>query len=205
MRQIITLKDDWFFAKNKQEQIPQILPENWERVSLPHTWNCLDGQDGGSDYYRGACWYVRELQISELPSDTCIYIEFLAAASLCKVYVNGTQVTEHEGGYSSFRVDITAFLHKGLNLLSVMTDNQHYDHIYPQVADFTFYGGLYRDVRVLTVPKTHFCLDYYGSEGITACSEIKTEIRSSFPSTPMFPMQRKLTRCFSAFMTRRVL
>ena len=73
MRQIITLKDDWFFAKNKQEQIPQILPENWERVSLPHTWNCLDGQDGGSDYYRGACWYVRELQISELPSDTCIY------------------------------------------------------------------------------------------------------------------------------------
>lgn len=173
MRQIITLKDDWFFAKNKQEQIPQILPENWERVSLPHTWNCLDGQDGGSDYYRGACWYVRELQISELPSDTCIYIEFLAVASLCKVYVNGTQVTEHEGGYSSFRVDITAFLHKGLNLLSVMTDNQHYDHIYPQVADFTFYGGLYRDVRVLTVPKTHFCLDYYGSEGITACSEIK--------------------------------
>ena len=70
-------------------------------------------------------------------------------------------------------MDITAFLHKGLNLLSVMTDNQHYDHIYPQVADFTFYGGLYRDVRVLTVPKTHFCLDYYGSEGITACSEIK--------------------------------
>ena len=49
---------------------------------------------------------------------------------------------------------------------SVAVDNAPNDHVYPQMADFTFYGGLYRDVNVISVPETHFDLDYYGTHGI---------------------------------------
>ncbi len=175
MRQYLTLKDNWCFTKKEQNTVPTALPEDWERVSLPHTWNALDGQDGGSDYYRGKCWYVKELSIPELPADTCIYLEFLAAASACEVYLNGEKVTAHRGGYSCFRAEITGMLRENTNILSVAVDNSHHDDIYPQVADFTFYGGLYRGVNLIFVPKTHFSLDYFGAEGLTAESRIVGE------------------------------
>ncbi len=175
MREYRTLKNDWYFTKQEQTSVPNALPGDWETVSLPHTWNTLDGQDGGNDYYRGKCWYVRELSAAQIPADTCVYLEFLAAASFCEVYVNGEKVTSHEGGYSCFRANITELLTKPHNILAVAVDNQHRDDIYPQVADFTFYGGLYRGVNLILVPKTHFCLDYFGAEGITAESKITGE------------------------------
>ena len=175
MRQYLTLKDNWCFTKQEQNTVPTAVPGDWEIVSLPHTWNALDGQDGGSDYYRGKCWYVKELSIPEIPADTCIYLEFQAAASFCEVYVNGNKVTEHKGGYSRFRAEITDLLTENTNILAVAVDNSHHDDIYPQVADFTFYGGLYRDVNLIFVPKTHFSLDYFGAEGLTAESEITGE------------------------------
>ncbi len=175
MRKYLTLKDNWYFTKEKQNTVPVALPTDWETVSLPHTWNALDGQDGGSDYYRGKCWYVRELRVPEIPADTCVYLEFLAASSSCEVYLNGKAVTSHKGGYSCFRADITSLLTERSNILSVAVDNQHQDDIYPQVADFTFYGGLYRDVNLLFVPKTHFDLDFFGANGLTAESKIVGE------------------------------
>lgn len=172
MRQYLTLKDNWYFTKQEQTAVPTALPTGWEQVSIPHTWNAADGQDGGNDYYRGKCWYVKELNIPSLLENTCVYLEFDAASSYCEVYVNGKKAVSHEGGYSRFRAEISALLTDQDNILAVMVDNQHRDNIYPQMADFTFYGGLYRDVKLLFVPKTHFCLDYYGSEALTAVSEI---------------------------------
>ncbi len=172
MRQYLTLKDNWYFTKQEQTATPTALPTGWESVSIPHTWNAIDGQDGGNDYFRGKCWYVKELTIPSLPENTCVYLEFEAASSYCEVYVNGKKAASHEGGYSRFRADISALLTDQNNILAVMVDNQHRDNIYPQMADFTFYGGIYRDVKLLFVPKTHFCLDYYGSQGLTVGSEI---------------------------------
>lgn len=173
MRQYETLQDGWFFTKKELHKLPVSLPKkDWEEISLPHTWNNIDGQDGGSDYHRGKCWYVRELDIQPPTPDSLVYLEFQAASSACQVYVNGEKVTEHEGGYSIFRADITSYLKEEDNLLAVMVDNEHQDQIYPQMADFTFYGGLYRDVNLLYVRKTHFDLDFYGSEGITVSSKI---------------------------------
>lgn len=173
MRQYETLQNGWFFTKKELEKVPVTLPtEDWEIISLPHTWNNIDGQDGGADYYRGKCWYVTELTIQPPMPDSLVYLEFQAASSACEVYVNGKKVTEHEGGYSTFRADITSYLEKEKNILAVMVNNKHQDQIYPQMADFTFYGGLYREVNLIYVRKTHFDLDYFGSEGITVSSKI---------------------------------
>ena len=174
MRTYCNLEHNWFFTKTPQKKIPVSGFEHWDKVSLPHCWNRYDGQDGGSDYYRGKCWYVTKLELPECRKGTRIYIEFEAAASACEVYINGKLITAHRGGYSAFRADLTDILDESgqAPVLSVMTDNSKYDDIYPQMADFTFYGGLYRGVNLIMVPETHFCLDYYGSEGVTASSVI---------------------------------
>lgn len=170
MREYNTLETGWLFTKKQQRDVPISEFENWQVVTLPHTWNCYDGQDGGGDYYRGECWYVNKLAIPEMKPNTKVYIEFQAAASQCMVYVNGEIVTEHEGGYSAFRADITSFLSDDENILSVMVNNESQEQIYPQMADFTFYGGLYREVNLIFVPETHFDLDFYGSTGMTVSS-----------------------------------
>lgn len=172
MREYTNLQNGWFFTKESLTDIPVSIPNNWDEISIPHTWNAIDGQDGGADYYCGKCWYVTKLDIPTLAPNTLVYIEFEAASSTCEVYINGQKVTEHEGGYSTFRADITSYIKNDGNILSVMVSNEQQSFIYPQMADFTFYGGLYRDVNLIYVRETHFDLDYCAAEGITATSKI---------------------------------
>ena len=152
--------DSWLFTKDKTLSVT-----DWEAISLPHTWNAKDGQDGGNDYYRGTCYYMKKLALSECDGEE-VYLEFEGANSSADVYVNGTLATHHDGGYSTFRANITGFLQEENEIL-VAVDNAPNDRVYPQMADFTFYGGLYRDVNLICVPKAHFDLDYYGGPGIT--------------------------------------
>jgi beta-galactosidase len=128
-------------------------------VNLPHTWNATDGQDGGNDYYRGVCYYVKQISKTDLPQTDCYYLEIKGANSSCDVHLNGKHLAHHDGGYSTWRVDITNDFNNE-NLLVIAVDNSHNEKVYPQVADFTFYGGLYRDVNIVCVSKSHFCLDY---------------------------------------------
>ena len=164
MRQIISLNQAWAFTKEAQDLPTRILPE-WETVNLPHTWNAQDGQDGGNDYYRGRCWYVRELPKAELPEAQRYYLEILGANSSADVYLNGEKLAHHDGGYSTWRVELTGSLREE-NLLAIAVDNSPNDRVYPQMADFTFYGGLYRSVNLIALPKAHFDLDYFGGPGI---------------------------------------
>ena len=166
MRKTISLNDGWRFTKNGS--LPDSLPEDWERVSLPHTWNAVDGHDGrGDGYFRGSCWYVRRFETPRQPlGGGRVYVEILAAGQQAAVYVNGRQAASHEGGYSAFRADITALCREGGNLLAVNCSNEYKDSVYPQTADFTFYGGLYRGVNLISVPETHFDLDGFGGPGV---------------------------------------
>ena len=164
MRVITNINDNWFF--NKREEIPSSLPETWERVTLPHTWNNIDGMDGGNDYYRGKCTYTRVINKKELPNEEEHYLEINGANSSSFVYLNGEKINEHHGGYSTFRTPLN--LNDGDNLLSIVVDNSPSNSVYPQTADFTFYGGLYRDVNIISVPEVHFDLDYYGGPGVMA-------------------------------------
>ena len=170
MRNILKINEGWSFVKNSA------YPASGEavQVNLPHTWNAEDGHDGGNDYFRGSCVYTRTVDKSTLPEGNH-YLEIRGANSSADVYLNGEKLCHHDGGYSTWRVNLTAALKDGENELSIAVDNAANETVYPQMADFTFYGGLYRDVYIVTVADTHFDLDYYGAPGIKITPEVLGE------------------------------
>lgn len=137
--------------------------EAFTSVALPHTWNALDGQDGGNDYWRGIGTYT-----IDLPNPTegkKQYIEFKGANHVATVYCNGREMGTHKGGFSTFRYDLTRAMKAEGNVLTVVVTNGVSD-VYPQSADFTFYGGLYRDVTFIEVNKAHFDLLKEGTDAV---------------------------------------
>ncbi len=135
-------------------------------VDLPHTWNARDGQDGGNDYWRGTCIYRTHFAAPQFDTASHqVWIQFDGVNASAHVLLNGSPVCNHDGGYSTFRANITELL-RDENELTVEVDNSKNDRVYPQKADFTFYGGIYRDVSLMVVSKNHFTLDYFGGPGI---------------------------------------
>lgn len=151
------------------------LMKNWQftgpdgkttAVDLPHTWNNIDGQDGGNDYWRGICIYKTRFAAPAFDKNTQqVWLQFEGVNASAKVTLNGVEVTRHDGGYSTFRADVTALLADS-NELIVEADNSKNDRVYPQKADFTFYGGIYRDVSLLVVNRNHIALGYLGGPGV---------------------------------------
>ncbi len=168
MRTILSLNQGWQFTKNCAS-----LAERGESIAvdLPHTWNATDGQDGGNDYFRGSCLYEKTLVAAELPRADRYYLEICGANSSADVYVGGKKLMHHDGGYSTWRVDLTEHLADRTEL-AIFVDNAPNDRVYPQMADFTFYGGLYRNVNLVCVASSHFDLDYYGGKGLMVTPKI---------------------------------
>ena len=171
MRKVFNINAGWKFIK------ADIAPDKAESseglsVDVPYTWNGKDGQDGGGDYYRGRCLFVKKFEAPARGADERVYLEFKGVNSSCDVMLNGKQMTHHDGGYSTFRCDVTEEL-KADNLLLVYVDNSKTEKVYPQTADFTFYGGIYRDVNIIVVNKNHFDLDFYGAPGIAITPKVE--------------------------------
>lgn len=163
MRRVQKIMEDWMFTNQNGKKRP---------VDLPHTWNAIDGQDGGNDYFRGTCVYEKTFPKPEFSNDECVYLQFHGVNASARVFLNQKEICSHDNGYSTFRVDITEEL-KEQNELRVEVDNSVNTRVYPQKADFTFYGGIYRDVELLTASKEHFDLDYYGGSGIKVSTDVK--------------------------------
>jgi len=179
MRNIISINQGWFFSK-EATAVPETLCTDWEAVNVPHCWNAIDGQDGGNDYWRGTAYYAKSIAKADLPESQRYYLEIQGANSSAEVYLNGKKLASHDGGYSTWRVDLTETLEEE-NLLVIAVDNAANDRVYPQMADFTFYGGLYRNVNIIAVSESHFDLDYYGTPGIKVTpvmeeNDAKTEV-----------------------------
>ncbi len=170
MRNIINFNAKWSFTKNT-DSIPAEINNKWDFVNLPHSWNAIDGQDGDNDFYRGTGYYAKSFNKADLPEADRYYLEIKGANSSADVYLNGKALAHHDGGYSTWRVDLTDAM-EAVNLLVIVVDNSANDRVYPQMADFTFYGGLYRDVNIICVSDSHFDLDYYGAPGIMVTPEI---------------------------------
>lgn len=181
MRNTILFNTGWTFIKEAAGEA-EASELSGEAVTLPHTWNAIDGQDGGDDYYRGKCWYVKKEKKEDLLNEVGIrpedfeagkeelWLEFDGVAFTSEVYINRKLMCLHEDGYSRFRVNLTQALfalspEDDLEIV-VSADNSRSEKVYPQKADFTFYGGIYRDVKLLVVPKAHFSLGYRGALGL---------------------------------------
>ena len=164
MRQIVNLNTKWAFSK-EATAVPVQMPGNWHWVHLPHSWNAIDGQDGGGDYYRGTCYYAKTIDKIDLPESQRYFLEVNGANASADLYWNGKLLTHHDGGYSTWRVDVTDVMQSS-NFVVFAVENSINDKVYPQYADFTFYGGLYRDVNLICVPEAHFDLTYHGAPGI---------------------------------------
>lgn len=165
MRKEWTIHDNWLFHYHDGTT---------STVDLPHTWNAVDGQDGGNDYWRGTCVYEKTFSMPPHQADECVYLDFAGVNASAKVILNGAVVTTHDGGYSTFRKDITDYLQEE-NHLVVEVDNSVNDRVYPQKADFTFYGGIYRDVKLMVLNKHHFDLDYFGGKGLAVSAKVQGE------------------------------
>ena len=170
MRNVINFNRKWAFTK-MADAVPEAMPTKWDFVNLPHSWNAIDGQDGDNDFYRGTCYYAKQFMKASLPTADRYYLEINGANSSADVYVNGKNLAHHDGGYSTWRVDITEALDMN-NLLVIAVDNKANEVVYPQMADFTFYGGLYRDVNIICVNESHFDLEYFGSNGVKITPEV---------------------------------
>lgn len=164
MRRYFEINNAWHYIKNTTV-VPLALTEEAQNIDLPHTWNGIDGQDGNNDYFRGTCCYAKKIRRAQLPVGERHFLEVNGANSSADVYLNGKHLAHHDGGYSTWRVDLTETLQEE-NILVILVDNAPNETVYPQQADFTFYGGLYRSVNIIAVPETHFELLKYGHPGI---------------------------------------
>ena len=154
-----TINSGWLFAKGVQPDSAAFTP-----VCIPHTWNTDAYTD--KKYYRGTAWYQKTLTLSEQWKDKQIFLRFEAVSQVADIYINGQLAGQHKGGYTAFTIDITPFCSFSIpNLLTIRVDNAQ-DNVPPISGDFTFFGGIYRDIWLITVPKQHFCLNNNGSDGI---------------------------------------
>lgn len=177
MSKRIELNEAWRFIRQDEEDAANELHDDkhWSMVNIPHTWNAIDGANG-YEYYQGACWYRKTFKVEPSYEGSKLYIEFHGSNSITDVYVNGQHMGQHKGGYSTFRFDITEAVNYGSdNRLAVKVDNTVVDDVYPQKADFTFYGGIYRDVNLIAVNPVHFDLMDYGSDGVYIVQEEVTK------------------------------
>lgn len=164
------LSENWKFAfdssKNADCSIVNYDDSAWQNICIPHTWNALDGQDGGSNYQRGAGWYRTSIPWKAEYSGKQLYLEFLGASLKTDVYLNGNHVGEHKGGYTTFHFNITQYLSTGSNTLAVKVDNSYNESIIPLSGDFTVFGGLYREVNLIAASPLHVDLKDMGSSGL---------------------------------------
>lgn len=197
-----TINSNWSFHQGELKNIPQTKDEiKWEAVNIPHTWNDRDVMDDEPGYYRGEAWYRKNIYIPEQWKDKDVYLFFEGAAQIAHVYVNGKPVGSHTGSYTFFSFPITEHLKFGdgnaENEVLVKLDNSHHEDIPPLSADFTFFGGLYRDVHLIAVNKTRFDMDNHASNGIfittpnVSAEQAEVNISGSFVNNA--PLTRNIT------------
>lgn len=191
MRDVRELTDGWEFTTDDVGLSDALSSPgaDWDRVTLPHSWNAHDGHTGGNDYHRGPCWYRRAIDVGSLDGRR-VYVEFGAAGTVADVHLGAEHVGRHRGGYSIFRCDVTDHLDAdGRGVLTVRVDNSPQDDVYPLIGDHTVHGGLYRGARLVVVPALHVDLLDHGAPGVEleqrsldderGVLEVRTRIRNS--------------------------
>jgi Glycosyl hydrolases family 2, TIM barrel domain/Glycosyl hydrolases family 2, sugar binding domain/Glycosyl hydrolases family 2/Domain of unknown function (DUF4982) len=150
--------------------------QDWEGIDLPHTWNAEDGYDGGSNYFRGDGWYRKQIKVADSLVGKRFYLHFDAANLITDVYVDGQHIGQHRGGYAAFRFDLTPYIMPGVEQeLAIKVNNERNNDIAPLSADYTFFGGIYRDLSLIVTDQDHMELMDYASAGVFLHQESLTD------------------------------
>ncbi|MEI6555160.1 MAG: glycoside hydrolase family 2 TIM barrel-domain containing protein [Paludibacter sp.] len=182
LRIVSSVNQGWKFSKGDFADAQQqgFDDSKWDNVSVPHTWNKDDADDEIPGFYRGTGWYRRSVIIPAEQKGKQIYISFDGVNQETELFINGKSAGNHLGGYTRFCFDITRFVNVGQqNLLAVKVSNRYNENIPPLSADFTFYGGIYRDVNLIYTEKQHISTTYYGSPGVFIKTPIVTDKEAS--------------------------
>ncbi len=169
IRPDINLNSGWKFIREDVDNASNTDYDDagWTKINIPHTWNNLDGQDGGNDYYRGVGWYRKKIRVDERYKDKRFYIQFDGSNVVTDVFINGHYLGQHKGGYAAFRFDVTPYIKVGEeNIIAVKVDNSEDEDISPLFGDYTFYGGIYRDVHLLITNDIHIDTLDFASPGV---------------------------------------
>lgn len=168
VRQYISLNANWSFAKDPQRQATatNLAGLKWTAVNVPHTWNASDVMDDEPGYYRGIGWYRKKLTLKPEWKNKKLALYFEGANQETAVYLNGKKIGGHIGGYTAFTVPLTNLKFNGTDEIAVKVDNAYNESIAPLTADFTFFGGLYRNVSLWVADAVHFQDDQYATKGV---------------------------------------
>ena len=181
------MNKNWKFYKGRLDNgfTAYIDDSRWESISIPHTWNNIDGQDGTAgggkdikvtDYFRSDCWYRKKIFIDKADSKKQIFLRFQGANTQTELFVNEKSAGIHKGGYTAFAFDITPYIQFGAdNLIAVKVNNEYTEEIAPLTADFTFYGGIYREIELIKKEKIHFSFGDYATRGIKISTPLVTD------------------------------
>ncbi len=192
-----SINESWQFAKGEMNG------NSWEKVNFPHTWNTTDVMDDEPGYYRGVAWYKRSIAIPSEYSEKQITIYFEGANQELELFVNGISAGKHAGGYTRFSFDVTSLISvRKDNLFTIKVDNSFNKNIPPLTADFTFFGGIYRDVYLIVTAKQHISTNFYASPGVfistpnvnveKATVSIKTLINNAAPSVRKVRVEQQI-------------
>ncbi|GAB2687957.1 hypothetical protein GCM10027037_07880 [Mucilaginibacter koreensis] len=166
---VISINDKWQFIldSNSQQYTDLARVKSWTNVTLPHTWNAADVMSDEQSYYRGIGWYRKKIYLNLPTQSQQTFLRFNGVNQQAEVYINGKKAGSHNGGYTGFSIDVTPYLKAGQeNEVAVRVDNRYNENIPPLTADFTFFGGIYRDVFLETTPPIHFATQAYGGNGV---------------------------------------
>ena len=187
-RHIETINDSWQFYKGTiKKPFAKKSKLTWEAVTIPHSWNTQDILDDEDGYYRGDGWYKKTITVPQVYKNQQVFLLFEAANQVTSLFINGKTIgKDHIGGYTSFARDITQALVPGKNRIMIKVNNAHNDEIVPQAADFSFYGGIYRDVQLIITNPVHFQVANLGANSVFITTPEVSKASSKLAVTSKF-------------------
>jgi beta-galactosidase len=204
-RHDINLDSGWKFIRQDVAgaQDPSYDDASWTKLNLPHTWNNFDGEEADTNYYRGVSWYRKHILVNRGYQDRHLFLKFDGAFLVTDVYVNGNFLGEHQGGFAAFVFDATPYFYPGKdNVIAVKVSNAANTNIPPLDADFTFFGGLYRDVHLLVTDPVQISPLDYSSPGIYLTT---TNVSSNFAELQVTAVVSNSTAAAQSVMVRSVI
>lgn len=149
--------------------------ENGLRLDVPSDWN---SQTPELKYYEGTVWYARRFDAPRQDGRR-LFLHFGAVSYRCRVYLNGEEIGSHEGGFTPFQIEVTGRLKSADNFLAVEVNNTRTPDAIPAMAfDWWNYGGITRDVSLVSVPEA-FVEDYFIRLDKDSADRISADVRLS--------------------------